>query len=66
MRKQTKKILTLLTLFLVVLFAISCNKDISKRIKDKIPIFNKSKAENKGIGRYAGEWLASEIMMGEM
>ena len=64
MRKQAKKILTLLTLFLVVLFAISCNKDISKRIKDKIPIFNKGKAENKGIGRYAGEWLASEIMMG--
>ncbi|WP_302272996.1 hypothetical protein [Brachyspira aalborgi] len=64
MRKQTKKFLTLLTLFLVVLFAISCNKDISKRIKDKIPIFNISKAENKGIGRYAGEWLASEIMMG--
>lgn len=64
MRKQTKKFLTLLTLFLVVLLTISCNKDISKRIKDKIPIFNKSKAENKGIGRYAGEWLASEIMMG--
>ena len=64
MGKQTKKFLTLLTLFLVVLFAIGCNKDISKRIKDKIPIFNKVKAENKGIGRYAGEWLASEIMMG--
>lgn len=64
MGKQTKKFLTLLTLFLVVLFAISCNKDISKRIKDKIPIFNKGKAENKGIGHYAGEWLASEIMMG--
>ena len=65
MRKQTKKFLTLLTLFLIVLFAISCNKDISKRIKDKIPIFNKVKAENKGIGRYAGEWLASYTIIEE-
>ena len=49
MRKQTNKILTLLTLFLIVLFTISCNKD---------------NANNKGIERYAGEWFASEIMMG--
>ena len=66
MRKQTKKFLTLLTLFLVVLFAISCNKDntenkgIVGRIKGIISIFKK----DKGIGKYAGEWLASEIMMG--
>ena len=49
MRKQTKKFLTLQTLFLVVLFTISCNKDNTK---------------SEGIGKYAGEWLASEIMMG--
>lgn len=48
MRKQTKKFLTLLTLFLVVLFTISCNK-------------GNTKAE--GIGKYAGEWFASEIIM---
>lgn len=48
MRKQ-KNFLTLLILFLIVLFAISCNK---------------GNTESKGIGRYAGEWLASEIMMG--
>ena len=47
MRKQ-KNFLTLLILFLIVLFTISCNKDNTK---------------SKGIGRYAGEWLASEIMM---
>ena len=66
MRKQTKKFLTLLTLFLIVLFIISCNKDntenkgIVGRIKGIISIFKK----DKGIGKYAGEWLASEIMMG--
>ncbi len=48
MRKQTKKFLTLLNLFLVVLFTISCNK-------------GNTKAE--GIGKYAGEWFASEIIM---
>lgn len=49
MRKQTNKILTLLTLFLLVLFIVNCNKDNTK---------------SKGIGQYAGEWLASGIMMG--
>ena len=48
MRKQTKKILTLLTLFLIVLFIINCNKD---------------NAKSEGIGKYAGEWFASEIIM---
>ena len=48
MRKQTKKILTLITLFLVVLFTISCNKDNTK---------------SEGIGKYTGEWFASEIIM---
>ena len=48
MRKQTKKFSTLLTLFLVVLFTISCNKDNTKA---------------EGIGKYAGEWFASEIIM---
>ena len=47
MRKQ-KKFLTLLTLFLIVLSAISCNKD---------------NTENKGIEQYAGEWFANEIIM---
>lgn len=50
MRKQAKKFLTLLTLFFIVLFSISCNNDDT---------------ENKGIEQYAGEWFASEIVRGE-
>lgn len=46
MRKQ-KNFLTLLILFLIVLFTISCNKDNTK---------------GKGIGQYAGEWFASQYI----
>ena len=59
MRKQTKKFLTLITLFFIVLFIISCNKDntenkgIVGRIKGIISIFKK----DKGIERYAGVWI---------
>ena len=64
MRKQTKKFLTLLTLFLVVLFAISCNKDNAEskglvgRIKGIISIFKIKK--DKGIERYAGNWSLAQ------
>ena len=47
MSKETKKILTLLTLFLVVLFTISCNKGNTK---------------SEGIGKYAGEWFESQYI----
>ena len=63
MRKQ-KKFFNILILFFIVLFSVSCNKDIVSRIKDKIPIFNKGNTKSEGIGKYAGEWFASEIMMG--
>ena len=63
MRKQ-KKFFNILILFFIVLFSVSCNKDIVSRIKGKIPIFNKGNTKAEGIGKYAGEWLASEIMMG--
>lgn len=62
MRKQ-KNFLTLLILFLIVLFAISCNKDNTEnrgvvgRIKGIImSIFNK----DKGIERYAGNWSLAQ------
>ena len=42
-----KKFLTLLTLFLIVLFTISCNKDNTK---------------SEGIGKYAGEWFKSQYI----
>lgn len=64
MRKQAKKFLTLLTLFLVVLFAISCNKDNAEskglvgRIKGIISIFKIKK--DKGIERYAGNWSLAQ------
>lgn len=62
MRKQRKKFLTLITLFFIVLFSISCNKDntenkgIVGRIKGIISIFKK----DKGIERYAGSWSLAQ------